>query len=68
MSDRPQVKRRQLLAGVGTVGALAAGAGLLATARQPQAPQQAAEKAPADSQDGYQLTQHVARYYQTARI
>ena len=70
MTDRPkEARRRTLLAGAGTVGALAAGAALLPAARQP-APTtaQGATTAPADTQGGYQVTQHVLRYYQTARV
>jgi len=69
MSDQSHVKRRQLLAGAGTAGALAAAAALLpVAARQPQASQPTDAKPAADPQDGYQLTQHVARYYETARV
>lgn len=70
MSDRPNPsRRRQLIAGAGTVGALAAGAALLPTAQQPGAQTaQANKQTPADGQSGYQVTQHVLRYYQTARI
>ena len=69
MSERPNpARRRQLIAGAGTVGALAAGAALLPTSQQPASQaSQAGKPAPADAQSGYQVTQHVLRYYQTAR-
>lgn len=70
MSDSRQsetVSRRRLFAGAGTVGALAAAATVLPLAREaaPVAEAPAAPKAPAD---GYQLSEHVLRYYQTARV
>lgn len=70
MSDRPNpARRRQLIAGAGTVGALAAGAALLPTVQQPATQASPADKqTPADGKSGYQVTQHVLRYYQTARI
>lgn len=67
-SDRPQLNRRTVFAGAGTVGALAAAATLL-----PKAPTEVAQ-APADrtaapDADGrYQATAHVMRYYQTAKL
>jgi hypothetical protein len=69
MNDsRPDNRRRQVLAGVGTAGALAAGAALVG--KGPQAPAEAppGDAANAQGTPGYQVTQHVLRYYQTARI
>jgi hypothetical protein len=71
MSDSNRTApRRTVLAGAGAVGALAAAASLLPAARP------AADAAQAPSQDaaapgasaGYRLTEHVKRYYATARI
>ena len=67
--DQPRSKlsRRQVFAGAGTAGALAAVAAVLP--RQPEAPQAAAEPKPAPERGGgYQVTQHVLHYYQTARV
>ena len=66
-SPRSRLSRRQVFAGAGTVGALAAVAAVVpVTAPQPDtAPE--AKPAP-DKGGGYQVTQHVLRYYQTARV
>ncbi len=62
----PAVSRRTLFAGAGTAGALAAAATLLplGKADAPAVVAKAAER----SDGGYQLTEHVQRYYQTARV
>jgi len=65
--DTSALKRRSLFAGAGTVGALAATAAVLPRLVQP-AVQVAAPARPLDADGGYQLTDHVARYYQTARV
>ena len=60
------LKRRQLVAGAG----VAAGAALAAAAlRQPgEAPAALADAKPrAASSEGYRLTEHVRRYYETTR-
>lgn len=63
----PKLSRRTVFAGAGTAGALAAAAALL-----PKAPAEAplaATKPEVDSdKGGYQVTQHVLRYYQTTRV
>jgi hypothetical protein len=59
------VSRRTLFAGAGTVGALAAAAALLPGSK---AVQSAAAAGPAVEGEGYRLTEHVKRYYQTARV
>lgn len=66
-SDRPVMHRRKLLGAAGTTGALAAAATLLAT-RQGESEAQAQGEEKATSQGGYRLTEHVLRYYQTARV
>jgi hypothetical protein len=60
------LKRRSLFAGAGAAGALAATAAVLPMV-QP-AHEAVAQAKPLDPDGGYQLTEHVARYYQTARV
>lgn len=66
-NEQPKVHRRQLLGAAGTVGALAAGATLVATRSQEAAQPEAGKPAP-EKGGGYQLSAHVLRYYQTAKI
>jgi hypothetical protein len=70
MSDpRAKLSRRSIFAGAGTAGALAAAATVLPRiGQQPDdtaAPQPAA---PPEKGGGYQLSEHVQRYYKTTRI
>lgn len=71
MSHAPSspLSRRTVFAGVGTVGALAAVAAVLPGAPDllPKA-QAGLPSATPDQGGGYQVTQHVLRYYQTTRI
>ena len=60
------LKRRTLFAGAGSLGALAAVAAVLPTTQT--APMAVAQTQPADPQGGYQVTEHVERYYQSARV
>jgi hypothetical protein len=60
------LSRRTLFAGAGTAGGLAAVAAALPLART--AGPAAVAAAPAVAEGGYQLTEHVQRYYQTARV
>jgi hypothetical protein len=60
------LSRRTVFAGAGTAGALVAVAALLPKAAVPVAALTPAAPAAADA--GYQLTEHVQRYYQTARV
>jgi len=62
----PPLSRRTLFAGAGTAGALAAAAALFPKAAVPVLA--AVPAAPAAAEGGYQLTEHVQRYYQTARV
>jgi hypothetical protein len=64
-STPPALSRRTLFAGAGTVGALAAAAALLPGTK---AEQTVAEATPVEPGEGYRLTEHVKRYYQTARV
>jgi hypothetical protein len=65
--SKSKLSRRTLFAGAGTAGALAAAATLL-----PRAPQQAevaSDLKPAPEKGGgYQVTEHVRRYYKTTLI
>ncbi len=60
------VSRRTLFAGAGTAGALAAAASLLPAVRE-SAPAPT-PKAPPERGGGYQLSEHVQRYFKTTRI
>ncbi len=64
---RQSLDRRTVLAGASTVGALAAAAVVL-PAVQSTAPQEAGAKPLPDTAAGYRLTEHVKRYYASARI
>lgn len=60
--------RRRLFAGAGAVGAVATVAAV-APRLMPTEPQKLAETQPAaESTGGYQVTEHVLRYYQTTRV
>ena len=65
-AERPSpTKRRSLLLGAG-----AAGAAVIAAKTVPIAPQAVSEAVVppvSDTSAGYQLTQHVLRYYETAK-
>ena len=64
----PALSRRTLFAGAGTLGALAAAAAVLPGAKDEPAVASADPAATADAGQGYRLTEHVKRYYQTARV
>lgn len=64
---QPKLSRRTVFAGAGTAGALAAVAAVLPKAPAGPEPVAAGEQPDADK-GGYQVTQHVLRYYQTARV
>lgn len=65
-TSTPSLSRRTLFAGAGTAGALAAAAAALPLAPTAPAPQAAKPAEPEG--DGYRLTEHVRRYYQTTRV
>jgi hypothetical protein len=69
MSDTklPILSRRHVFAGAGTAGALAVVAAALPLA-DTQDKVAAAPKAAPEKGGGYQLTEHVLRYYQTTRV
>ncbi|HWP20941.1 MAG TPA: formate dehydrogenase [Burkholderiaceae bacterium] len=59
--------RRRLFAGAGAAGALAAVAAALPS-RPVEQPTAQADKTQDAEREGYRLTAHVQRYYQTAKI
>ncbi len=62
-----KIDRRNLVLGVGVAGAAAAAAQALRS-KAVVAPPTAVDKAPAETGDGYQVTAHVLRYYETTKI
>jgi len=69
MSQEPKnpLTRRRLFAGAGTIGAVAAAASLVpGVVQQSAAAPEAKEPPPRGG--GYQLTEHVKRYYQTTLV
>lgn len=64
---KAKLSRRTLFAGAGTAGALAAVATVLPRVVEQQAPVPELKPAP-ERGGGYQLTDHVLRYYKTTRI
>ena len=66
--DSPALSRRRVFAAGGAVGALAAAAAALPLVRPAGADAPAPLAALPDTGGGYQETQHVLQYYQTARV
>jgi hypothetical protein len=64
---KSKLSRRHLLAGAGTVGAVAAAASLMPAAVQENAATPQA-KEPPERGGGYHLSEHVKRYYQTTLV
>jgi nucleoside phosphorylase len=68
-STIPQVSRRRLMfAGAGSAGALAAAAAVGPVVRGRALASSAGDTDAPEPKDGYQVTQHVLRYYQTAKV
>ncbi len=65
---RSKLSRRQVFAGAGTAGALAAAAAVLPRAAQEPQQAQAPQPPAPERGGGYQETQRVLQYYQTARL
>jgi hypothetical protein len=66
---KKSLDRRAVMAGAGTVGALAAAAVVLPAVQQAGADAQGAAIKPLpDTAAGYRLTEHVKRYYASTRI
>ena len=62
-----KLNRRTLFAGAATTGAVAAAASLLPAVKDvAQVPDQARQ--PPERGGGYELSEHVKRYYQTTRL
>lgn len=64
---KSKLSRRNLFAGAGTLGAMAAAASLLPGAVQDSAREPQAKEPPARG-GGYQLTDHVKKYYKTTLV
>lgn len=65
--SQPKPSRRRFFAGAAAAGAAAAAVTALPSLRQAEPP--AAELKPApDNGGGYQLTEHVKRYYKTTLV
>jgi hypothetical protein len=64
---KSKLSRRHLFLGAGTAGAVAAAASLLPGAVQ-QTPASPQAKEPPERGGGYQLSEHVKRYYQTTLV
>ena len=62
------LSRRHLFAGAGAAGALAVVAAALPDTGPAAEPAAQAKAPEPDASGGYQLTEHVKRYYQTARV
>lgn len=68
MSETPApLSRRRMVAGTGAVGAAAAVAAIVPAVRTSGDAGVEVRPAP-DKKDGYQVTEHVLRYYETARV
>ena len=65
-SQNPKVSRRTLFAGAGTAGAVAVATSMLPQV-QDLAPQ-ASKKAKPERGGGYELSEHVKRYYKTTLV
>ena len=65
-TQNPKVSRRTLFAGAGTVGAVAAANSLLPQVKD-LAPQ-IMQKAKPERGGGYELSEHVKRYYKTTLV
>ena len=65
---KPALSRRRLFAGAGTVGAVAAVASVLPGVTHEAAQATAALKEPPERGGGYQLSDHVKRYYKTTLV
>ncbi len=64
---KSKLSRRQLFAGAGTAGAVAAAASLLPRAVQQPVVNPEPKEPPARG-GGYQLTEHVKRYYKSTLV
>ncbi|MBE7419454.1 MAG: formate dehydrogenase [Ideonella sp.] len=68
-SDQPTLQRRRMLGVAGTSGALAVAATVMARRHgEPQAPASGDEPSAPARGGGYRVTDHVLRYYRTAKV
>lgn len=65
-ASQAPVSRRRLFAGAGSIAAVAAVASVVPVREDP--PAVAQPETPPDKRAGYRLTEHIQRYYQTARV
>lgn len=64
----PNLSRRTLFAGAGSVGAIAAVASLLPSTSQLALPAEPAPRPAPEKGGGYSLSAHVQQYYKTTRV
>jgi len=67
-ADVSALKRRGLLLGTGVAAVASVAAAVTARTLQAPAPEPVARSTTDASAEGYRLTQHVLRYYETARV
>jgi len=68
-SDQPTLQRRKMLGVAGTTGALAVAATVAAKRQgEPQAPAPGEGAGAPLKGGGYRVTDHVLRYYRTAKV
>lgn len=67
-SGQPELKRRRLFAGAGTAAALATTAVVLPVIKPSDETPSAEPKPAPEKGGGYQLSEHVQRYYQTTKV
>ncbi|GIX23507.1 MULTISPECIES: hypothetical protein [Caldimonas] len=65
-ASQTPLSRRRLFAGAGSIAAAAAVASVVPMREEP--PAAAPSEPQPDRRAGYRLTEHVQRYYQTARV
>ena len=65
---KSKLSRRTLFAGAGTATALAAAATVLPRVMEQQSPATAEPQPAPERGGGYQLTEHVKRYYKTTLV
>lgn len=69
MNDpRSKFNRRRVFAGAGTLGALAAAAAVLPVVKTVEPASAKPQPDGGDKAEGYRLTAHVQRYYQTTKV
>jgi hypothetical protein len=67
-SSTSKLSRRTLFAGASATGALAAVATLMPAAKPADVAVPDTQKQPPERGGGYELSEHVKRYYQTTRV